>query len=509
MPDIGEKRTVGHETREWTGRGWALSRPDPPPQSALSKGMGGFAKTTPFNPMNWVRAFEHPVDTGAGIAMSAIADPATELVEAGKSAHDAFTGKGQDGRLISALQALKHTAGAIPFVGKALTGAGNTIGEGNVAEGVGELAGIGSSAFLPAAARGTVRTAGRIGVPALNMADAILENTSVLGSDVGKMYKAGKQAYKSGKVGGGAPALEVNPGSSVPENFAAENPTPRSFRSTEVPGSSFPETGTPDPWYGATKPLRKPGAPSPPRSATPPFQTGNFQDRPLYLQQAAMEGAQEPQVGIGEGRANTPVYSPQPRVPSPQELASAPRLNKTPERVPLEPHIEQVLQSLRQNDSPTNMTLPPAQQMTPGGGAGPEVFWKGEKPGPAAGAEYTSKRMTGAPSVTPQQYGEMLRGSATDVKNLPDAWKPFRTPSVEPDLFDQFQALEQPKEFEWPEAGGRFGMDSQGSTVRMGAPKVPVERPTFTNDDIYAKATGKGGRYDNAKDVITALRGVK
>jgi hypothetical protein len=113
-------------------------------ESAASRGLSGFLSTSPLNPMNLVRAAAHPIDT----VTSLVRDPLANLLKAGGDIKDVITGDSGD-RTISALNAVKHIGGSVPLIGPAGINAGEKIGEGDVAGGAGELAGLASGALLP------------------------------------------------------------------------------------------------------------------------------------------------------------------------------------------------------------------------------------------------------------------------------------------------------------------------------------------------------------------------
>lgn len=177
MPQVGERKTQGGVTGEWDGTTWRQVGNDAPqedpaqaPQgSSLGRFLGGAMEHTPFNPMNLVNAISHPIDTIGGLVKTGMVDPITELVEAGKSGYQALTGTG-DPKVGSprggpAVDALRHLEGAIPFVGKSLQGGSDKIAGGDVAGGLGSIAGDLSSAFLPEAmdaAPAVGRGAGRV-----------------------------------------------------------------------------------------------------------------------------------------------------------------------------------------------------------------------------------------------------------------------------------------------------------------------------------------------------------
>lgn len=160
----------------------ALSAPDT--LGAIGRFGSGVLSTSPLNPMNLVRAAAHPVDTVSHL----VGDPLSELFQAGKSGLETVTGGDENGRMISGLETLKHMGGAVPLIGKAATDAGTHIGEGNVATGLGELAGLGSAALLPKVPAG-VDMAGRAT------------------SAVGRGLERGGQVAIDFKHGGGFPAL--------------------------------------------------------------------------------------------------------------------------------------------------------------------------------------------------------------------------------------------------------------------------------------------------------------
>jgi len=146
MPQVGEQRTYQGETRTWNGSRWEEAPAAPAPEEgALSRFFGGAMKTSPLNPMNLVRAVAHPIDTIGGM----VGDPFSNLLKAGGDIKATVTGERPEGRLISALNAVKHVGGSVPLIGPAGIAAGEKIGEGDIAGGAGELAGLASSALVP------------------------------------------------------------------------------------------------------------------------------------------------------------------------------------------------------------------------------------------------------------------------------------------------------------------------------------------------------------------------
>jgi hypothetical protein len=151
MPQIGERRSGATETVEWDGQRWQPVEGGAAPQQegALSRFLGGALSTSPLNPMNLVRAAAHPVDTLGHL----IGDPLNNLFKAGGDVKAAITGERGD-RLSSALQAVEHLGGAVPLIGPAGIQAGEKIGNGDMAGGAGELAGLTSGALVPDVASG-------------------------------------------------------------------------------------------------------------------------------------------------------------------------------------------------------------------------------------------------------------------------------------------------------------------------------------------------------------------
>lgn len=151
MPQIGERRSGATETVEWDGQRWQPVEGGAAPQQegALSRFLGGALSTSPLNPMNLVRAAAHPVDTLGHL----IGDPLNNLFKAGGDVKAAVTGERGD-RLSSALQAVEHLGGAVPLIGPAGIQAGEKIGNGDIAGGAGELAGLASGALVPDVASG-------------------------------------------------------------------------------------------------------------------------------------------------------------------------------------------------------------------------------------------------------------------------------------------------------------------------------------------------------------------
>ncbi len=117
--------------------------PEPEGESATSRFVGGVWKN--LNPMGIVEAVKHPVDT-----LDAITDAITSNKE---KARKAF----KEGRYSEALG--YAVASAIPVVGPAAANAGERIGEGDIAGGVGE--GVGLVAPLAHAELGGAASAAR------------------------------------------------------------------------------------------------------------------------------------------------------------------------------------------------------------------------------------------------------------------------------------------------------------------------------------------------------------
>jgi len=148
MPQVGERKSKGGVTGEWNGSTWVQvdNAPSTDAQDpAVMRFLGGAAKTSPLNPMNLGHAVMHPLDT----LWNAVATPVDEARRAVKSGIDTVTGNGENGRAISAAEMFKHLGGAVPLVGKPLMDAGDKLGNGDLAGGAGELAGIASGALLP------------------------------------------------------------------------------------------------------------------------------------------------------------------------------------------------------------------------------------------------------------------------------------------------------------------------------------------------------------------------
>lgn len=138
------------EQRQWDGSTWQPMPHVTTPMESLGNFLSGAISTTPFNPMNIVRAVEHPLDTVSSI----VTDPFKELYQAAVHAKNAVTNPGNEGltgRAAELAQAIEHASGAVPLVGTSAIHAGEDIGHGDVARGTGELAGLASSALLPEA----------------------------------------------------------------------------------------------------------------------------------------------------------------------------------------------------------------------------------------------------------------------------------------------------------------------------------------------------------------------
>lgn len=168
MPQVGERRSGASETVEWNGSRWAPVSAAPaaaePQEGALSRFFGGAMKTSPLNPMNLVRAAAHPIDTVVG----AMTGPLKNASQVPGDLSDVVTNERGGGpimgRLTSALEALKHIGGSVPLIGPAGVDAGEKIGEGDIAGGAGELAGIASGALVPKVASespGAISAVGR------------------------------------------------------------------------------------------------------------------------------------------------------------------------------------------------------------------------------------------------------------------------------------------------------------------------------------------------------------
>ncbi len=230
MPQIGERKTIGGTTGEWNGSTWIevppnAAGPEPAGQgSAISRFLGGAVSHSPIGGL--YQALTHPLDTAGGLLKSGLVDPITEGIEAGRSAVEAVRG-GPNGRLIPALEALKHTAGAIPLVGKSLTDSGEKIGQGDVAGGLGELAGTASWGALPKVAEGAkgvpdvMRSAARHAGPLLETAGEHLSNPVIQGSAIGGSLMHGNiPAATAAAVG---PRMMSAAGRGL-RNFAGEAP---------------------------------------------------------------------------------------------------------------------------------------------------------------------------------------------------------------------------------------------------------------------------------------------
>lgn len=166
MPQPGETRKGATETVQWDGSRWQQiphDTSDQQPQgSAIGRFLSGAASTTPFNPMNVLHAVLHPIDT----ATSIVGTPAVEGVSALQHFKNAITNPGNEGglgRLAEFVQGVRDTGGAVPLIGKAAVDAGGKIGNGDIAGGAGELAGLASSAALPSAIRNSGRGISAVG----------------------------------------------------------------------------------------------------------------------------------------------------------------------------------------------------------------------------------------------------------------------------------------------------------------------------------------------------------
>ena len=148
MPQVGERRSGATETVEWNGSRWTpVQAPaqTAPEEGVLSRFFGGAMNTSPLNPMNLVRAASDIPGTMRHI----IEDPLANLLKAGGDIKATVTGERPEGRLISALNAAKHIGGSVPLIGPSAIDAGEKIGEGDIAGGAGELAGLASGALVP------------------------------------------------------------------------------------------------------------------------------------------------------------------------------------------------------------------------------------------------------------------------------------------------------------------------------------------------------------------------
>lgn len=167
MPQVGEQRKGATETVEWNGSRWApvASVPAAAPEqgSALGRFFNGALSTSPLNPMNLVRAASSPGKTIAGM----IADPLKNAFQVPGDLADVVTnargGGPVMGRVTSALEALKHIGGSVPLIGPAGVEAGSKVGEGDIAGGAGELAGIASGALVPKVAGAAPEAISKVG----------------------------------------------------------------------------------------------------------------------------------------------------------------------------------------------------------------------------------------------------------------------------------------------------------------------------------------------------------
>lgn len=156
MPQIGERRSGATETVEWDGHRWNPVEETPPPaapepEGALSRFFGGAMSTSPLNPMNLVRAVAHPIDTLGG----AFVDPLINLFKAAEKYKEFASQPGKDASWLPLVQSVEHLGGAVPVIGPTAIKAGEKIGNGDVAGGTGELAGLASGALVPDAVKGT------------------------------------------------------------------------------------------------------------------------------------------------------------------------------------------------------------------------------------------------------------------------------------------------------------------------------------------------------------------
>ena len=148
MPQVGERRFGATETVEWNGSRWtpvdAAPAAAPEQDGALSRFFGGAASTSPLNPMNWVRAAQDIPGTVGHM----VVDPLVNLFKGVQDVKHAVTGEEGD-RLLPAVRAVEHFGGAVPLIGPAAINAGEKMGNGDIAGGAGELAGLASGALMP------------------------------------------------------------------------------------------------------------------------------------------------------------------------------------------------------------------------------------------------------------------------------------------------------------------------------------------------------------------------
>ena len=128
----------------------------PAPEGAVSRFVSGAAKN--LNPMGVVNAVEHPVDT------------AKALLEAHKAQFDKAKAAYDDGHYSEAIGHLG--AAALPILGPAAANAGERIGSGDVAGGLGEATGLLASVAAPRAIPAAVRGAGAAGDAVADVAKA-------------------------------------------------------------------------------------------------------------------------------------------------------------------------------------------------------------------------------------------------------------------------------------------------------------------------------------------------
>lgn len=372
MPQVGEQRTVGGVTGAWNGQTWRKVQAAPEQPGALSRFLGGAMKTSPLNPMNLVRAVGDLPGTIGGLLKTGIVDPITEGVETSHSLYRAATNTPDQrtgGSRGSALvDAARHAEGMIPFFGKSLQGSSDKIAGGDVAGGLGEIAGTASSAALPKLASSAAELPGVVGRLAGRASQSPITRGLAAAAEeipvVGKMGKAARAGYKAAK------AVQTTP-ESIAEPFKAN-------KSGYSPNGEF--GGDIDPSVrGYQPPAAAPTGPVPRH-----VKGGTFQ-------------------------------------------------------APLEQELQGVIQGLR-NQGPESVEAPPSQGITD----------MGTETAPMTARGTSDMRYTENPGTKYQSSGR---------------------PAVGPDFYsDVMKGLEQPADFDWPEAGGRYVRNEIGSTVRETPP---------------------------------------
>lgn len=164
MPQIGERRSGATETVEWNGQRWMPVDETPAPaeapqEGALSRFFGGAMSTSPLNPANIINAVSHPIDTLG----HAVVDPLVNLFKAASNYKEFASQPGKGASWTPLVQAAEHLGGAVPLVGPAAINAGEKIGNGDIAGGAGELAGLASGALVPDVVEGAPRAMQKAG----------------------------------------------------------------------------------------------------------------------------------------------------------------------------------------------------------------------------------------------------------------------------------------------------------------------------------------------------------